>query len=107
MSKVVSAAQAVAQISDGAMVAVNSSSGLCCPDAVLAALGERGAKVTYVTERCVIEMRDGALVVTETAPGVDLKRDVVERADMELTVADDVREMDPKLFSPEPIGLAP
>ena len=68
---------------------------------------ERGAKVTYVTERCVIEMRDGALVVTETAPGVDLKRDVVERADMELKVADDVREMDPKLFHPEPIGLAP
>ena len=40
-SKVVSAAEAVADIPDGAAVAVNSSSGLCCPDAVLKALGER------------------------------------------------------------------
>ena len=68
---------------------------------------ERGAKVTYVTERCVIEMRDGALVITETAPGIDLKRDVLQCAEMELKVADDVRKMDPKLFSPEPIGLVP
>jgi propionate CoA-transferase len=41
MSKVRTAAQAVAQIPDHAIVAVNSSSGLCCPDAVLKALGER------------------------------------------------------------------
>lgn len=41
MSKVRTAAQAVAAIRDGATIAVNSSSGLCCPDAVLAALGER------------------------------------------------------------------
>jgi len=41
MPKLVSAAQAVEAIPDGAAVAVNSSSGLCCPDAVLKALGER------------------------------------------------------------------
>ena len=40
-SKQISAAEAVAVIRDGDTVAVNSSSGLCCPDAVLAALGER------------------------------------------------------------------
>lgn len=44
MNKVVSAAEAVARIKDGATVAVNSSSGLCCPDAVLAALGQRFAE---------------------------------------------------------------
>ncbi len=43
MSKIRTAAQAVAQIRDGAMVAVNASSGLLCPDAVLAALGQRFA----------------------------------------------------------------
>jgi acyl CoA:acetate/3-ketoacid CoA transferase len=43
MSKITTAAAAVAFIEDGATVAVNSSSGLCCPDAVLAALGERYA----------------------------------------------------------------
>ena len=40
-SKVVSAAEAVSGITDRSVIAVNSSSGLCCPDAVLAALGER------------------------------------------------------------------
>lgn len=41
MSKIKTAAEAVKMIKDRAMVAVNSSSGLCCPDAVLQALGER------------------------------------------------------------------
>ena len=41
MSKVTTAEEAVKHVSDGAIVAVNSSSGLCCPDAVLAALGAR------------------------------------------------------------------
>ncbi len=41
MSKQISAVEAVALISDDAVLAVNSSSGLCCPDAVLKALGER------------------------------------------------------------------
>ena len=45
MSKVKTAAEAVALIRDGATLAVSSSSGLCCPDAVLLALGER-----FVTE---------------------------------------------------------
>lgn len=41
MSKFKTAAEAVRLIKDGAMIAVNSSSGLCCPDAVLEALGAR------------------------------------------------------------------
>ncbi|MEO0991997.1 MAG: CoA-transferase, partial [Pseudomonadota bacterium] len=41
MTKQISAADAARLIPDDAMVAVNSSSGLCCPDAVLAAIGER------------------------------------------------------------------
>jgi acyl CoA:acetate/3-ketoacid CoA transferase len=41
MPKILSAAEAVKVIPDDAVVAVNSSSGLNCPDAVLKALGER------------------------------------------------------------------
>ena len=41
MAKIVSAAEAVKHIADHAIVVVNSSSGLCCPDAVLKALGDR------------------------------------------------------------------
>ena len=41
MSKLITAAQAASLIEDGAIVSVSSSSGLGCPDAVLAAIGER------------------------------------------------------------------
>jgi acyl CoA:acetate/3-ketoacid CoA transferase len=41
MTKLVSAAEAVARIPDGAVVTVSSSSALGCPDLVLKALGER------------------------------------------------------------------
>jgi acyl CoA:acetate/3-ketoacid CoA transferase len=41
MSKIRSASEAARLIPDGAVVAVSSSSGLGCPDAVLAAIGAR------------------------------------------------------------------
>jgi propionate CoA-transferase len=44
MPKIVSAAEALSHIKDNAIVAVNSSSGLNCPDALLKAMGERFAK---------------------------------------------------------------
>ena len=40
-SKIVTAASAAARIPDGAVVTVSSSSGLGCPDRILAAIGER------------------------------------------------------------------
>lgn len=43
MTKLISAAEAVARIPDGAVVTVSSSSALGCPDFVLKALGERFA----------------------------------------------------------------
>ncbi len=41
MTKRLTAAEAAALIPDGAIVTVSSSSGLGCPDAVLAAIGQR------------------------------------------------------------------
>src|SRR6266850_5343461 len=66
---------------------------------------ERGQRVTYVTERCVIELRDSGLVVTEIAPGIDLQRDVIDQAEIALGVADDLRVMNPALFTDAPFGL--
>ncbi|MCV2870348.1 acyl CoA:acetate/3-ketoacid CoA transferase [Defluviimonas sp. WL0002] len=60
---------------------------------------------TYVTERCVIRLLGGRLVVTEIAPGVDLKKDVLGQAATDLEVANDLKVMDAALFRPEPIGL--
>ena len=65
----------------------------------------QGQDVTYVTERCVVRLIDGKLVVTEIAPGLDVRRDVLDQAATELAVAEDLRVMDDRLFHPEPMQL--
>ncbi len=66
---------------------------------------QRGQRVSYVTERCVIELEGDALVVREIAPGIDLQRDVLDQAEMALQVAPDLRLMDAALFHERPFGL--
>jgi propionate CoA-transferase len=66
----------------------------------------QGQSARYVTERCVVELRPEGLTVVEIAPGVDLQRDVLDRAEFELRVAHELATMDAHLFDPEPMGLA-
>jgi propionate CoA-transferase len=66
----------------------------------------QGQDITYVTERCVIRLTDQGLVVTEIAPGLDLQRDVLDRAATPLAVAPGLRAMDARLFRPAAMGLA-
>jgi acyl CoA:acetate/3-ketoacid CoA transferase len=61
--------------------------------------------VTYVTERCVIKLEPVGLTVIEIAPGVDLQRDVLAQADLELRVSPNLKTMDARLFKPEPMRL--
>jgi hypothetical protein len=53
----------------------------------------------------VIRLLQQGLTVTEIAPGVDLRRDVLAQAAIELQVADSLKLMDARLFRPEPMGL--
>ena len=66
---------------------------------------EVGQQITYVTERCVMQLRPTGLTVTEIAPGVELERDVLGQAGFPLQVDADLRTMDARLFRPEPMGL--
>ena len=66
---------------------------------------ERDQQVTYVTERCVIELARDGLVVTEVAPGIDLQRDVLEQAEIPLRVSTKLRLMPEALFRPARFGL--
>lgn len=66
----------------------------------------QGQRVTYVTERCVLELAEDGLVVAELAPGADLDRDVLAMAEFPLRAAPGLRAMDARLFRPEPMGLA-
>ena len=56
--------------------------------------------VTYVTERCVMKLASDGLLVTEIAPGVDPVRDIVNQANCQLRVAENVKIMDSGLFVP-------
>lgn len=65
----------------------------------------QGQDVTYVTERCVMKLTPEGVTVTELAPGIDLERDVLARADFPLRVAADLATTPARLYRPEPIGL--
>ena len=65
----------------------------------------QGQDITYVTERCVMQLTDDGLLVTEIAPGVDLERDILAQVEIPLKVAVDLQMMPARLFRPEPIGL--
>jgi hypothetical protein len=62
--------------------------------------------VLYLTERAVFRLTDAGLLLTEIAPGVDLDRDVLAHMDFAPTVAPDLREMDPRIFREQPMGLS-
>jgi propionate CoA-transferase len=66
---------------------------------------EQAKDILYVTERCVLKLTAEGPTVIEVAPGIDLRRDVLDQAGFPLTVADTVKTMDARLFSPAPIGL--
>jgi acyl CoA:acetate/3-ketoacid CoA transferase len=66
---------------------------------------KRGQKVSYVTERCVIDLLADGLTVREIAPGVDLKRDVLDQAAFALQVDPQLKVMDAALFRNAPLNL--
>ena len=54
----------------------------------------------------MLELREGGMTVVEIAPGVDLQRDVLDRAGFPLLVSSSIAPMDPRLFQPQPVGLS-
>jgi propionate CoA-transferase len=63
----------------------------------------KGQRVTWITERAVLELAPSGLVVTEIAPGIS-RKDLQGAAGCELRFADDLAEMDPALFTEEEEG---
>ena len=64
-----------------------------------------GQEVVFVTERCVIRLLPEGLTVTEIAPGISATRDIVGQTSLDLRISTDLRQMDPRLFQPDLMGL--
>ncbi len=67
---------------------------------------KRAQRVLYVTGRAVLLLTAEGLELIEVAAGVSLERDVLGKIGFPVRVAPDLRTMDPRLFRPEPMGLA-
>lgn len=66
---------------------------------------ERGQEVLYVTERAVFQLSSAGLELIEIAPGVRLQEDVLDQIEFEVTVSPTLKEMDRRIFRPDPMGL--
>lgn len=65
---------------------------------------QKGQKVYYVTERAVFELTEQGVTLIEIAPGVDLKKDVLDQMGF-VPAMGDVKLMDSRLFGQAKMGL--
>lgn len=62
-------------------------------------------KVLYITERCVFELTQEGMTLTEVAPGVDVDRDILKQMDFTPLIPQAPKMMDERIFRPAPMGL--
>lgn len=67
---------------------------------------KKGQRILYITERCVMELREEGMVLTEIAPGVDVQKDILDRMDFVPLIEGDPALMDLRIFRDGPMGLS-
>jgi propionate CoA-transferase len=65
----------------------------------------RGAHMRVITERCVFALDADGLCLIEVAPGIDIETHIRPFVGFPLRVSADCRQMDPRLFMAQPMGL--
>ena len=65
---------------------------------------DSGQEILFVTERCVFALRPEGLVLVEIAPGIDLRKDVLDRMGFAPAVSPELKTMDARIFSDAPMG---
>lgn len=64
-----------------------------------------GQKVHFVTERAVFELRRDGPTLIEIAPGVDLRRDILDQMEFAPLVAESLKVTDSSFYNTGPCGL--
>jgi propionate CoA-transferase len=67
---------------------------------------EQGRIAVFVTERAVFRVGASGLELCEVAPGIDIEKDIMAQMSFRPAVASELKLMDARLFSPDPMGLA-
>ena len=62
--------------------------------------------VKYITERAVFELTEDGIVLTEIAPGLDLKSDILPYMEFVPQISSELRLMDDRIFRDALMGLA-
>ena len=57
-----------------------------------------GKEVIYITERAVFELKEDGLHLVETAPGIDIEKDILNRMEFKPVIDKDIRIMDEEIF---------
>jgi acyl CoA:acetate/3-ketoacid CoA transferase len=60
---------------------------------------KNGQKVLYVTERCVLQLTKDGLEIIEIAPGVDLQKDIIDKAEFPLLVSPNLKSIDSQIYT--------
>jgi propionate CoA-transferase len=60
--------------------------------------------ILFVTERAVFKLTDSGMELIETAPGIDLKKDILEQMEFKPLMDRDIKEMDPVIFKKGKMG---
>lgn len=66
---------------------------------------KHGQPVMFITERAVFRLEKDGLHLIEIAPGIEPARDILPFMEFEPVIDSGLREMDPRIFSEQPMGL--
>lgn len=64
-----------------------------------------GKNIYYITERAVFKLVKGGIMLIEIAPGIDLENDILKQMEFKPLIAEELKEMDPRIFTEGPMGL--
>ena len=66
---------------------------------------EKGQEVLYVTERAVFRLDPAGLVLVEIAPGIDMKKDLLDMMEFTPRISKELKTIDARVYGRDDIGL--